>query len=34
MATHNKRIDDMMQKRVLTLEHGHLIGDTIGGWQL
>ncbi len=34
MATHDKRIVDMMQKRVLTLEHGHLIGDTIGGWQL
>ena len=34
MATHDQIIVDRMQKRVLTLESGHLIGDTVGGWQL
>ena len=34
MATHDQIIVDKMQKRVITLDHGHLIGDTIGGWQL
>jgi cell division transport system ATP-binding protein len=34
MATHDQRLVDMMQKRVLTLDHGQLIGDTVGGWQL
>ena len=30
MATHDQIIVDKMQKRVSTLDHGHLIGDTIG----
>lgn len=34
MATHDQRLVDMMQKRVLTLDRGRLIGDTVGGWQL
>jgi len=34
MATHDKDIVNRMQKRVITLDHGRLIGDTIGGWQL
>ena len=34
MATHDQIIVDRMQKRVLTLESGHLIGDTVGGRQL
>ena len=34
MATHDQIIVDKMQKRVITLDHGRLIGDTIGGWQL
>jgi cell division transport system ATP-binding protein len=34
MATHDQIIVDKMQRRVLTLDHGKMIGDTIGGWQL
>lgn len=34
MATHDQIIVDKMQKRVITLDHGKLIGDTVGGWQL
>ncbi len=34
MATHDQRIVNMMQKRVITLDHGRVIGDTVGGWQL
>lgn len=34
MATHDKIIVDRLQKRVITLDHGRIIGDTIGGWQL
>ena len=34
MATHDQIIVDRMQKRVLTLQKGHLIGDAVGGWQL
>ena len=34
MATHDQIIVNKMQKRVITLDHGRLIGDTIGGWQL
>ena len=34
MATHDKMIVDRMQKRVISLDHGHLIGDAVGGWQL
>ena len=34
MATHDKIIVDQMKKRVITLDHGKLVGDTIGGWQL
>jgi len=34
MATHDQRIVENMQKRVITLEHGKIIGDCIGGWQL
>jgi cell division transport system ATP-binding protein len=34
MATHDKDIVDKMQRRVLTLERGRLIGDIVGGWQL
>ena len=34
MATHDQIIVDKMQKRVLTLDKGKLIGDKIGGWQL
>ena len=34
MATHDQIIVNKMQKRVITLDHGRMIGDTIGGWQL
>ena len=34
MATHDKIIVDKMHKRVLTLEAGRLIGDSVGGWAL
>jgi len=34
MATHDQIIVERMQKRVLTLKSGHLIGDAVGGWQL
>lgn len=34
MATHDQIIVERMQKRVLTLESGRLIGDAVGGWQL
>jgi len=34
MATHDKRIVNVMGKRVLALKHGQLIGDAVGGWLL
>ncbi len=34
MATHEQRIVDKLQKRVITLEKGRVIGDCVGGWQL
>ncbi|NLF79800.1 MAG: ATP-binding cassette domain-containing protein [Clostridia bacterium] len=34
MATHDKDIVERMQRRVITLERGRMIGDTVGGWQL
>ena len=32
MATHDKQIVDRLNKRVITLSHGKLIGDNIGGF--
>lgn len=34
MATHDKLIVDGLRKRVLVLENGHLISDSVGGWAL
>ena len=34
MATHDKVIVDKMQKRVLALENGRLVSDSVGGWSL
>ncbi|MCL1975497.1 MAG: ATP-binding cassette domain-containing protein [Firmicutes bacterium] len=34
MATHDKTIVDKLQKRVLALENGRLVGDSVGGWIL
>jgi cell division transport system ATP-binding protein len=34
MATHDKAIVDKMLKRVLALENGRLISDSVGGWSL
>lgn len=34
MATHDKRIVNERQKRVIALRHGEIIADAVGGWLL
>ncbi len=34
IATHDKEMVNRMHRRVLTLNGGKLVGDTVGGWQL